>query len=131
MNPRSPDDAEIEAWLRSNRATEPLPDEGFSTRVMAALPPPQPARVEAGWVGRRLLAAATGAGFAAVLLALRGNGPGDRADDWTALIQQVREAGAALANRSNADTLGIVIVALAFVYWRELSDGIMRILGRS
>jgi DNA-binding transcriptional LysR family regulator len=37
MNPASPEDARLEALLRD--AAPPLPDEGFSRQVLAALPP--------------------------------------------------------------------------------------------
>jgi hypothetical protein len=35
----APDDA-LEAWLRTSSSLPPLPDDGFSRRVLAALPPP-------------------------------------------------------------------------------------------
>jgi len=34
-----PDDAQLEAWLRRNAASTPLTDAGFTSRVLAALPP--------------------------------------------------------------------------------------------
>jgi hypothetical protein len=36
----SPDDAQLESWLRTNASLPALPDDGFSGRVLAALPPP-------------------------------------------------------------------------------------------
>lgn len=38
-----PDDAALEAWLRAHSALPPLPDAGFSHRVLATLPRPHPA----------------------------------------------------------------------------------------
>jgi hypothetical protein len=35
----APDDAAFETWLRTNAALSPLADEGFSRRVLVALPP--------------------------------------------------------------------------------------------
>lgn len=37
--PLSPDDQQLETWLRATSARPPLPDAGFSQRVLAALPP--------------------------------------------------------------------------------------------
>jgi hypothetical protein len=59
------DDARLEAWLR--QPTAPLPDDGFSQRVLAALPPSAPATVSVfvpaparlNW--RRLAVCTTGA----------------------------------------------------------------------
>lgn len=39
LNSLSPDDAKLEAWLRANASLPRLPDDGFSCRVLAALPP--------------------------------------------------------------------------------------------
>ena len=38
LNSPSPDDARLDAWLRDSSALPPLPDNGFSRRVVAALP---------------------------------------------------------------------------------------------
>jgi hypothetical protein len=38
LKPTPPDDAALEAWLRTNRSLPPLPDAGFSNRVLTALP---------------------------------------------------------------------------------------------
>lgn len=40
LNPPPPDDAHVEAWLRSSAALPPLPDDGFTSRVVATLPVP-------------------------------------------------------------------------------------------
>ena len=39
LNPKSSDDEQIDSWLRASSAVPPLPDDGFSARVLAALPP--------------------------------------------------------------------------------------------
>jgi hypothetical protein len=38
LKPPSPPDDQIEAWLRTSSQLPPLPDDGFSARVVAALP---------------------------------------------------------------------------------------------
>lgn len=45
-----PDDAQLEAWLRAGAMLPPLPDDGFSRRVVAALPPPSPRFPPRVWV---------------------------------------------------------------------------------
>jgi hypothetical protein len=40
LKPTPPDDGPIEAWLKAHATLAPLPDDGFSARVLAALPPP-------------------------------------------------------------------------------------------
>ncbi len=64
LNPTPPDDPALEAWLRSGTALPPLPDHGFSHRVLAALPPP-PAPVSS-----RVWACAVGAGAGLGVVAL-------------------------------------------------------------
>lgn len=38
LNSTPPDDDALEAWLRANSSLPPLPDDGFSRRVLGALP---------------------------------------------------------------------------------------------
>jgi hypothetical protein len=40
LNSPPPDDAQLEAWLRNNASLAPLPDDGFTSRVLATLPAP-------------------------------------------------------------------------------------------
>ena len=59
MNASSPqpdDDARFDAWMSQQASSEPLPDAGFSARVLAALPP---ARRPIAW--RQTIVYATGA----------------------------------------------------------------------
>ena len=46
----SSDDAALEAWLRTSASLPPLPDGGFSPRVLSALPPPPPLISRRGWL---------------------------------------------------------------------------------
>jgi hypothetical protein len=41
LTPLPPDRDPLEAWLSAKAPVAPLPDEGFTARVLAALPPPQ------------------------------------------------------------------------------------------
>lgn len=62
VNSPPPDEAQFEAWMRRNAATAPLPDAGFSARVLTALPP---RRAPFAW--RRTLLCVAGAAVGAVL----------------------------------------------------------------
>lgn len=42
LNSPAPGDAALEGWLRTSAPLPPLPDDGFSRRVLTALPPPVP-----------------------------------------------------------------------------------------
>ncbi len=55
------DDARLAAWVREQAGAAPLPDAGFSTRVLAALPPRRRA-----FSGRRVIACAGGAAVGAL-----------------------------------------------------------------
>ena len=41
LTPLPPERDPLDAWLSAKAPVAPLPDEGFTTRVLAALPPPQ------------------------------------------------------------------------------------------
>jgi hypothetical protein len=41
LTPLPPDRDPLEAWLSAKVPVAPLPDEGFTARVLASLPPPQ------------------------------------------------------------------------------------------
>ena len=65
MNALPPDDSDynLEAQLRVQPGT-PLPDDGFSRRVLRALPGKRPERSRRIWLCSAALAAACAAGFA-------------------------------------------------------------------
>ncbi len=67
----SPDDAQLDAWLHNNAAAAPLRDDGFSHRVLAALP-----AAAAQSAGRRRLFCLIGA-LAGTTVALLAGG------DWS------------------------------------------------
>jgi len=50
LKPTPPDDAALEAWLRGNSNLLPLPDGGFSTRVLATLPRRSCRRMSRSWL---------------------------------------------------------------------------------
>ena len=55
-----PDDTCLETWLRTEATLTPLPDDGFSARVVAALPAPAPRPRQRAW----LCVASAAIGFA-------------------------------------------------------------------
>lgn len=72
MNTLDNGDAELEAWLKANARVAPLADDGFSDRVMAAIPTSTRARGRARFTSPngRLILCSAGAilGFSAVAL---------------------------------------------------------------
>lgn len=111
-----PDDTQLEAWLRTSAALPPLPDAGFSLRVLTALPAP-PRR--AG-ISPRLLVIGGGAMAGIVFAAwqfLAG------APLELSLPAPDPEAAAALAQLADPKlhvALGVTVVSLVFVFWRDL-----------
>ncbi len=86
-----PDAAALEAWLRANAAQPPLPDDGFSQRVLAALPPPR-----ASWITRdqqrTLVFVVLGALAGVIFCYLRGY-----AFDFAHLDKSIRDGTSALS----------------------------------
>lgn len=115
LTPDSPDDARIEAWLRINSAAEPLADDGFSTRVLDALPPPA-----AESQSRRTWLCIVGAASGAAIAAAEGSRWSDAARQLTGLATEFRAAFTSVIDPSLAVGLMFAVTALAFVYWREL-----------
>jgi hypothetical protein len=106
LNPSSEsEDAALEAWLR--QPTAPLADDGFSQRVLAALPPRtstslvMPPRRDINWA--RLMACMVGAGSGA-LVALLARYP-------LSLSPDVLEAF--FAKLGDPSTLAVLLVAAA------------------
>ena len=89
-----PDDARLEAWLRED-AGAPLPDDGFSARVVAALPP----RPRATSVWLQALPIAVGAAAGVAFMGWRG-GTIDAASVSSALadgLSWIEQPAAAIA----------------------------------
>lgn len=103
MNDRPPDDARLEAWLRSD--SEALPDDGFSARVLAALPPARPS-----FAWRRTLLVAAGAALGYALALAAGASVSGLA---AAALDEMRRASADLADpwiaASAAATIGLLV----------------------
>ena len=113
-SPTPPDDARFDTWLRSHAALPPLSDAGFSQRVLTALPAPQ----RRTGVSPRLLTiglgAVAGLGFAAIKF-----GTGTSVD----FNLPAPEAAAALTQLADPKlnvALGVTVLSLAFVFWRDL-----------
>jgi len=118
LNSLPPDDVQLEAWLRASTTLPPLPDDGFSQRVLTALPPP--AREDSVW--RRwfcVAGALTGGGVAALGAFGSGNqtaGLADLQDTILATLAQLSVPGFGLA-------VGITVGSLWFAFrdrWRLL-----------
>lgn len=115
----SAEDAALESLLR--RRSEPLPDDGFSARVMAALPE----RRAVAPRNRRLIWCLVG-GAAGLITALVG-GPW-----WHSLGGTLGQIDGAIGEivRGFSDplimgALCVVAVSLVYVYWSELRQRLM------
>lgn len=119
LHPR--DDARLEAWLRTGAGQPPLPDDGFSARVMAALPSaapaPAPARVSQG---RIFVLCAVGATIGGVITFAGAIDPAA----FTTPLATLGEAVTRLAGETVSTTGALVVIgtlgSLAIAYWREL-----------
>ena len=106
----SPDDARLEAWYRANVAAAPLPDDGFSRRVLAALPPGQ--RTDVKRRGFCLSGAVLGVAVALGGLLTQPNIP----HDLSALEPDFRNALIQLADPAVGLAFGITVISLWFVF---------------
>lgn len=125
LNPPPPEDARLEAWLRTHGAAAPLPDDGFSARVLAALPPPAPAVAPAGLLAARRRAAHRRAWLCLVGAALGcalsfSGGTADLVRGADALRSALAAAGEQLATPSLGLAVAVTSVSLIVGYWPEL-----------
>lgn len=108
-----PDDAHLDGWLRANAALPPLPDDGFSRRVLTALP--APARRSARLVVIAL-GAVVGIGFAAIKFAT-----GAPVEFYLPAVgPEFADTLVQLTDPRLHTALGVTVVTLAFVFWRDL-----------
>ncbi len=114
-NPR-PDDEQPDAWLRRHASLAPLPDDGFSRRVLTALPPParRPRASARLWV--ILLGAAAGTGLAA----FKSFTTASVEFGWSALGPETTATLAQLTDPQLHVALGVTVLALAFAFWPEV-----------
>ncbi len=110
--PPSEDDSRLEALLR--QPASPLPDHGFTARVLAALPPPRAPRSQA-----RMLAAVAG-GLAGLLVALLSLGPTpDLTPDVAMLGQALLALGTLCFDPTVMLAVGVAAGSMVLVLWRN------------
>jgi hypothetical protein len=110
-----PHDAPGDARLRASLTLPPLPDDGFSDRVLTVLPRPQKSHLSP----RRLaivLGAVTGIGFAAVRFAT--DAPVEF--NLPAVGPEFADTLTQLTDPKLHTALGVTVVTLAFVFWRDV-----------
>jgi hypothetical protein len=109
LTPAPADDRRLEAWL--NEKQPPLADEGFSSRVLAALPEKsRTAERSARW------ATALVAGVLGTAFAIR---QGMTLDGFTAAIEQMRvafERAASTSVRPSALIVVTIVTAISLLY---------------
>lgn len=124
LNRPRPTDEQLDAWLNANAATAPLPDNGFSLRVLQALPARVDpvvlagARREEQAEARRRAAFCAAGAVAGLIVYLVDRGGGvNLADSWRSLDAvsfDLRQVLSTLA------TVGIALASLALAYWKQL-----------
>ena len=111
-----PDDAVIEAWLRAHVSLPALPDNGFSHRVLTALPVP----ARCSCVSSRRLAILLGAVVGTGLAAFKVFTVAPVEFSLSPIAPEATDALAQLADPKLHMALGVTIITLAFVFWRDL-----------
>ena len=112
LNRPSPDDAQLDAWLRANASDAPLPDDGFSQRVLASLPP----RIDRAGAARRIALCLIGALTGAIAPWLTDFGlpnPAASAVDFSSAARQVLQP---LADPNLAPALALTGLCLLYVF---------------
>jgi hypothetical protein len=115
LKPTPPDDAALEAWLRANAAVPALPDDGFSCRVLTALP----ATVQRAQAQRQLVClggALIGTASALIGTATSGSPP----PALPALEPALADALAQLATPAVGWAFVVTALSLWFAFRREL-----------
>jgi len=114
MTPLSSEDARLETWLRRD-LDAPLPDNGFSARVLDALPRQQGRALRWGRIAAPIAGALAGLAFALW--------QGAHWSDLMSVVTQLDQATLSVSNQLT-DTGWIVIlpIALAFFAIEFLSD---------
>jgi hypothetical protein len=115
VKPTPPDDTQLESWLRTNSSLPSLPDDGFSRRVLAALPASSPSRLTP-----RLLAIAIGAASGIAFAAFKFSTAAPVDFSLPPLGLEMTEALAHLTDPKLHAALGTTAVTLMFVFWRDL-----------
>ncbi len=111
-----PDDDRLEVWLRDEAALAPLPDDGFSARVVAALPVANTRSHHRVWLCA--VGAATGVAFAAA--------NGAFWPDWSAAIPQWEHALVPLAQLLSDPMLLLALVVAGISVLYALKPGTVR-----
>jgi hypothetical protein len=112
LNHSPSDDAALDAWLRDNAALAPLPDHGFSQRVLLNLPAP----TDRAAAKRRLIFCALGALAGVMVPLLTDVGRPEPAAGQVALSRAAQQALQPLADPNVILAATITGVCLLYVF---------------
>jgi hypothetical protein len=112
VNPDNRSDPALEAWLQANARSVPLPDHGFSDRVLRSLPAPVPRRASRDrWL---FCAGGAVAGLAVAGIAFVGdNGPGQ---DIASALRPLGDGLEAFSSGGVGLAAGIALASLAYAF---------------
>jgi hypothetical protein len=121
-------DAELEAWLKANARVAPLADDGFSDRVLAALPSANESRHGAGspFPDRRLILCSAGGILGLATVALLA-GPASGADTGShPFLQTIGLSLMAFCEHLDdpivEGALLVTFVSLGVIYWSAVRN---------
>jgi len=115
LNLPPPDDAQLEAWLRTSASLPPLPDDGFTSRVVGALPAPVARRST-----RRLWVCVAGALVGVTVAAVKITTTTDFMWRVPALAPEAVQSLQQLADPRLLVVLAVTVASLLFVFWSDL-----------
>lgn len=110
-----PDEAALETWLRTSATLPALPDNGFSTRVLTALPPAKQTRFPA-----RLLACFAGAFAGMIVAAWPLLAADNRLENMASLEFELRRALELMSTPAMGLAIGVTVCSLLYVFWQDL-----------
>lgn len=122
LNSPRPGDADLEAWLREHAAQPALPDDGFTPKVLSALPMVVRSAARRHAAQRRLWFCLVGAlaGLATGLLSSQDGPTAAATPDASALPSLLVAATGQLTTPAMALAAVVTAVSLLVVYWQEL-----------
>lgn len=115
LTPTPADESAADAWLRAHAALPPLTDDGFTARVLTALPPRR-RHAGRGRTWAILAGAAAGVAVAAARLATGHGG----APLVAPSPEEARYALAVFVDPKTLLALGVAAASVAFAYWPAL-----------
>lgn len=115
LNTPPPDDVALEAWMRTSASLPPLPDHGFTQRVLVSLPTPVSRRST-----QRLWFCLAGALAGITVAALKITTTTDFTTGLSAITPEAVRSLEQLADPKLLVALAVTAASLIFVFWSDV-----------